>query len=64
MLQLCSKHYYHSTSHRVINPSGEAAQRSRYSIPLFLHPRDDVLLAPNFTAKDYLMERLKELGVK
>lgn len=63
MLQMCSNHYYKSTTHRVINPSGEAAKKSRLSIPLFLHPRSEVRLSNEHTAKTYLWERLKELGV-
>ncbi|MCW5590261.1 MAG: isopenicillin N synthase family oxygenase [Legionellales bacterium] len=63
MLQLATEYYYRSTTHRVINPQGEAAKRSRFSMPLFLHARDDVLLAENKTATQYRLERLKELGL-
>jgi hypothetical protein len=33
-------------------------------MPFFLHPRDDVRLSENYTADEFLEERLKELGVK
>ena len=39
MLQEASGGYFPSTSHRVINPSGKASEKSRISLPLFLHPR-------------------------
>ncbi|WP_286233605.1 2OG-Fe(II) oxygenase family protein [Thalassotalea sediminis] len=64
MLQEASGGYFPSTSHRVINPSGEEAKKSRISLPLFLHPRDEVVLSERHTQKSYLLERLKELGVK
>lgn len=63
MLQLCSKGYYRSTTHRVINPSGETAMQPRLSMPLFLHPRDEVKLSDNHTGLSYLHERLRELGL-
>ena len=63
MLQECSKNYYHATKHRVINPEGQASRKSRYSIPLFLHPRDEVVLSNKYTAKRYRDERLQELGL-
>jgi isopenicillin N synthase-like dioxygenase len=64
MLQEASGGYFPSTSHRVINPTGENAKKSRISLPLFLHPRDEVKLSKRHTQKSYLLERLKELGVK
>jgi len=64
MLQEASDGYFPSTSHRVINPSGKASDKSRISLPLFLHPRDEVVLSDRHTQKSYLLERLKELGVK
>lgn len=63
MLQLATQGYYRSTTHRVVNPQGPAAQCSRLSMPLFLHPRPEVVLARDITAYDYLQERLKELGL-
>jgi len=64
MLQECSGGYYPSTSHRVINPTGQDTSKSRISLPLFLHPRDEVVLSERHTQRSYLDERLKELGVK
>ena len=63
MLQMASQHYYPSTTHRVVNPDGIEAKKSRLSMPLFLHPRDEVVLADNFTANDYRLQRLKEIGL-
>lgn len=63
MLQECSGHYFPSTSHRVLNPTGIAATKSRLSMPLFLHPNDDVVLSNQYTAKSYRYERYKELGL-
>lgn len=64
MLQEASQGYYPSTQHRVVNPTGDGAKRSRISLPLFLHPRNDVVLSDRYTADEYLQERLRELGVK
>lgn len=64
MLQEASQGYYPSTQHRVVNPTGEGATKSRVSLPLFLHPREDVVLSDRYTAHEYLEERLRELGVK
>ena len=61
MLALASENYFPSTTHRVVNPTGDAATRSRMSLPLFLHPADDVLLAHGRTAFSFLTERLAEL---
>ncbi|TMP03532.1 2OG-Fe(II) oxygenase, partial [Pseudoalteromonas ruthenica] len=64
MLQEASGDYFPSTIHRVINPTGKASTKSRISLPLFLHPRPDVVLSERYTADSYLQERLRELGVK
>lgn len=64
MLQEASGGYFPSTIHRVINPEGEDRSKSRISLPLFLHPRPDVVLSDRYTAHDYLQERLRELGLK
>ena len=62
-----------ATTHRVVNPSGPNV--SRYSMPFFMHPRPDALLSciascrgdgakyPDITANDFLMQRLKEIGL-
>ncbi|WP_367607208.1 2OG-Fe(II) oxygenase family protein [Legionella sp. W05-934-2] len=62
MLDLATQGYYRSTTHRVINPD-KGENKSRLSMPLFLHPRPEVPLSPEKTAKQYLVERLTELGV-
>lgn len=61
MLQYASNGYFPSTTHQVINPTGESATRSRVSMPLFLHPADDVVLADGRTAKSFLDERIAVL---
>ena len=63
MLNMASDNYYPSTTHRVINPDPHS-NVSRYSMPLFLHPRDEVVLNKNYTAGSYLQERLEEIGLK
>lgn len=63
MLQEASGGYFPSTTHRVINPEGMDRNRSRISLPLFLHPKPEVVLSDRYTADSYLMERLRELGV-
>ena len=64
MLQMASDGYYPSTTHRVINPDLENQHISRMSMPLFLHPCDNVVLSKDYTAGDYLNERLEEIGLK
>ncbi|MFA6987312.1 MAG: 2-oxoglutarate and iron-dependent oxygenase domain-containing protein [Arenimonas sp.] len=76
MLQRLTNHVYPSTTHRVVNPPGEAARQPRYSTPYFLHANPDYLIEtlpacitpdnPNryptpITANDYLMQRLREI---
>jgi isopenicillin N synthase-like dioxygenase len=63
MLQLATQNYYKSTTHRVVNPGGAIKNVSRYSMPLFLHPRPEVLLSPTCTAEEYLHERLRQIGI-
>ncbi|MCM2971467.1 isopenicillin N synthase family dioxygenase [Larsenimonas suaedae] len=63
MLQEASQGHFPSTTHRVVNPDGASARRARLSLPLFLHPKPDVVLSERYTADSYLKERLKELGV-
>lgn len=79
MLQRYTNHVYPSTTHRVVNPPGEAARQPRYSTPFFLHPNPDFLIdvlpscvtADNprrypepITAQGYLEERLREIKLK
>jgi isopenicillin N synthase-like dioxygenase len=63
MLQEASGHHFPSTTHRVVNPQGADTSKARISLPLFLHPRPDVVLSDKYTADSYLKERLRELGV-
>lgn len=63
MLQMCTDHYFKSTTHRVVNPDNHSDNASRYSMPLFLHPRPEVPLSGQTTAKDYLHERLRQIGI-
>ncbi len=65
MLQEASGHYYPSTTHRVLNPSGDGAKKSRISMPLFLHPNREVVLSQRYTVEAYFNERMQELrGVR
>ncbi|USH04875.1 isopenicillin N synthase family oxygenase [Grimontia kaedaensis] len=63
MLQEASGGYFPSTTHRVVNPDGADMTKSRISLPLFLHPKPEVVLSERYTANSYLMERLRELGL-
>ena len=67
-----------STTHRVVNPRGDAAYRARYSMPFFLHFRPDYMIetlpscidpahpddhpAP-ISSHDFLMQRLREINL-
>lgn len=62
MLQLASKKLFKSTTHRVNNP--EDLTTDRVSIPLFVHARSTTILAPGFTAQQYLQQRLNEIYMK
>jgi isopenicillin N synthase-like dioxygenase len=63
MLSLATSGYYPSTTHRVVNPD-QQENTSRYSMPMFLHPRPDVALKDGFTADMFLQQRLTEIGLK
>lgn len=78
MLQRLTNHMLPSTTHRVVNPTGERSKFSRYSMPYFLHLKSDFPIAtlpqcvsadnPNryphpILADDYLRERLIEIGL-
>ena len=63
MLSEASGGYFPSTTHQVINPVGEDSKQPRYSMPLFLHPREEVTLSDRYPAGSYLNERLRELGL-
>ena len=62
MLQEASAGYYPSTTHRVVNPQN-SENVSRYSIPMFIHPRPEVRLSERYTAGQYLQQRLREIGL-
>lgn len=79
MLQRLTNHVYPSTTHRVVNPSGDQARQPRYSTPFFLHPNPDFLIdvlpscvtadnpsryPESITAQGYLEERLREIKLK
>lgn len=79
MLQRYTNHVYPSTTHRVVNPPGEAARQPRYSTPFFLHPNPDFVIdvlpscitvdnpsryPESITAQGYLEERLREIKLK
>jgi isopenicillin N synthase-like dioxygenase len=65
MLSLATDGYYPSTKHRVVNPDASGGVNvSRYSMPMFLHPRGEAPLKPDFTADMFLEQRLKEIGLK
>jgi isopenicillin N synthase-like dioxygenase len=78
MLQRLTNNKLKSTTHRVINPSGDWAKKLRYSIPFFLHFNSDFLIKtlgscidanhPNLyeepiLADEYLHQRLVEIGL-
>ena len=76
MLQRLTNRALPSTTHRVVNPTGERVSGPRYSMPFFLHFNSDFPIAtlpgcitpdrPNrypepILADDYLRERLREI---
>ncbi|MFW2333915.1 2OG-Fe(II) oxygenase family protein [Ilumatobacter sp.] len=61
MLDLATDGHYPATTHRVVNPTGDEGRVPRTSLPLFLAPADDVVLARGRTASSFLQERLVEL---
>jgi len=78
MLQRLTNNKLKSTTHRVVNPPRDKMGTSRYSIPFFLHPKASMSLASldsciseeypkayeDYTAGQYLDERLREIGLK
>ncbi len=78
MLQRLTNNKLKSTTHRVVNPPRELMKNSRYSVPFFLHPKSSMSLASldscideehpkayeDYTAGQYLEERLREIGLK
>jgi isopenicillin N synthase-like dioxygenase len=78
MLQRLTNNRLKSTTHRVVNPPKEKWHTHRYSIPFFLHPKGSMSLAclqscindahpkqyEDYSAAQYLDERLREIGLK
>ena len=76
MLARITNNVISATTHRVVNPKGEGAHQSRYSMPFFVHPDPDMSLAclpqccsqdrpkqyPDILAGEYHQQRLKEIG--
>lgn len=62
MLAEATGGYFPSTTHRVVNPTGEGRHRSRLALPFFLAPRLDLVLSERYTAGSYLEERLRAIG--
>jgi isopenicillin N synthase-like dioxygenase len=73
MLSRITNEVIPATTHRVVNPEG--ANTSRYSMPYFIHPNPEAMLSclpsckgegakyPDIMAQDFLMQRLKEIGL-
>jgi isopenicillin N synthase-like dioxygenase len=76
MLQNLTNGLFKSTTHRVVNP--ENSNERRFSMPMFVHPRNETDLTPrqefvemtggkvnyqSITAGDYLHQRLVEIGL-
>ena len=78
MLERLTNKKLMSTIHRVVNPSNEKLNTSRYSIPFFMHPKPEMDLSclencidennkkgfDDITAGQFLEERLREIGLK
>ena len=76
MLQRLTGGRLPSTTHRVVNPAPERRGVARYSTPFFLHFAPDFVIEPPpgleppagappppITARDFLQERLREIGL-
>ena len=64
MLQELTAHKLPSTTHRVINPVGNAGRQARVTAPLFCHPESSLQLSDRYTAGSYLRERLNEINTR
>jgi isopenicillin N synthase-like dioxygenase len=78
MLQRLTNNKLRSTTHRVVNPPKKLWGTPRFSVPFFLHPQSAMPLNclescidmnhpkqyDDIFAGDYLIERLKEIGLK
>ncbi|NNC53005.1 MAG: isopenicillin N synthase family oxygenase, partial [Erythrobacter sp.] len=78
MLERLTNGKLRSTTHRVVNPKGEAAYRARYSMPFFLHFRPDFEIEPlescsesvtgnkpqpPISSHEFLLQRLREINL-
>ena len=77
MLERLTNGKLRSTTHRVVNPRGEAAYRSRYSMPFFLHFRPDFTIETlascidsesgehpePISSHEFLQQRLREINL-
>jgi len=73
MLSRITNEVIPATTHRVVNPSDDTSDR--YSMPFFCHPHPNAVLScidsclqggakyPDITARDFLNQRLKEIGL-
>ena len=76
MIQNLTNGLFKSTTHRVVNPEDNST--SRYSMPMFVHPRNEIDLTPHekfilattgdaeyegITAGEFLHQRLVEIGL-
>ena len=72
MLSRATNDVIPSTTHQVVNTGGHS---SRYSMPFFMHPNPEAILScipscrgsgskyPDISAHDFLMQRLREIGL-
>lgn len=78
MLDRLTNSRLRSTNHRVVNPVGAAKDRSRFSMPFFLHFRPDFMIETlescidpehpeshpePISSHDFLMQRLREINL-
>ena len=78
MLDRLTNSKLRSTTHRVVNPKGEAVRRARFSMPFFLHFRPDYVIetlpscvepgaeseAPeSISSHEFLQQRLREINL-
>jgi isopenicillin N synthase-like dioxygenase len=61
MLHMISGGYFPAVEHRVTVPSHAVGQRQRMAMPLFLHPRGDLLLDDTQTAAQFLEARRQSI---
>lgn len=62
MLEMFTEGHYEATTHRVVNPKKKDTER--LSMPFFMHPLRDLELKDGFTAQDYFLQRMKEIGLE